>query len=427
MKANKNTKLFSEFASREQLELLNRMMRVLPDPDQILQENGYDFSIYRDLLTDAHLMATVQQRKMQIIQMNWEVEYELDNEIKDKAEKILNNLPLQNIISEILDCIFFGMTIQEVEWKQIEDQIIPVNVVAKPQEWFIFTLDNDLVMRKKTNGTYLFEEGEKLPDLKFIVNRYYPTYINPYGEKILSRCYWPITFKRAAIEFWQLMVERFGMPFLTGYYPTGYTPAQVDDFVELLKDMITENVAAFDEVHKDNINLLETPSYDIGQLYEFLVKHHNKEISKAVLTVTLTTDVSEVGSYKAGEIHRDMLSYIGTADKRIVEESLNRLLQFWTFLNYGTIEAPTIKLRKKDTIVEESSDRDERLSKMGVVFTREYYKKRYNLEEEDFELVEEENGSSKEKGGLILVPSKKNPAVKRWQKADEKQKEMNVV
>lgn len=38
---------------------------------------------------------------------------------------------------------------------------------------------------------------------------------------------------------------------------------------------------------------------------------HNKEISKAVLTVTLTTEIEKVGSYKASEIHKEMFSYLG--------------------------------------------------------------------------------------------------------------------
>ena len=66
MEKKTKIKLTSEWATRDKLEFLNRLMTVLPDPDEILAENGYDFKIYRDLLTDPHLTATVQQRKLQI-------------------------------------------------------------------------------------------------------------------------------------------------------------------------------------------------------------------------------------------------------------------------------------------------------------------------------------------------------------------------
>ena len=176
-------------------EFLNRLMTVLPDPDEILAENGYDFKIYRDLLTDPHLTATVRQRKLQILQMDWEVVSSSSSlsssESKKKAERVLNDLPLQRIMSEILDCVLFGMTIQEITYGYNSDgELDPVRIEAKPQEWFIFNSDNELRIRKKsTAGIYLYEEGEPLPDFKFVVNRYHATYDNPYGDKILSRCY----------------------------------------------------------------------------------------------------------------------------------------------------------------------------------------------------------------------------------------------
>ena len=415
MEKKTKIKLTSEWATRDKLEFLNRLMTVLPDPDEILAENGYDFKIYRDLLTDPHLTATVQQRKLQILQMDWEITEDAkskahssernvhngpstslrmtrQSDIKAKAEKVLNDLPLQRIMSEILDCVLFGMTVQEITYGYNADgELDPVRIEAKPQEWFIFNTDNELRIRKKsTAGIYLYEEGESLPDFKFVVNRYHATYDNPYGDKILSRCYWPITFKRAATEFWQLMVERYGMPFLMGYHPAGWNQTQIDNFLEQLKEMINENVYAFPDTLKDMIELKESPQYDIGQLYEFLIRHHNTEISKAVLTVTLTTDVQGVGSYKAAEIHKEMLSYIGLSDKRIVEDGINRILQYWTFLNWGHYDSPKIRLKKKEKIVDESERRDEVLSKIGVRFTKAYFKKRYRLEDSDFELVEKQ-------------------------------------
>jgi len=105
MEKKTKIKLTSEWATRDKLEFLNRLMTVLPDPDEILAENGYDFKIYRDLLTDPHLTATVQQRKLQILQMDWEVIQSSGSSSsgsKKKAERVLSDLPLQRIMSEIL-------------------------------------------------------------------------------------------------------------------------------------------------------------------------------------------------------------------------------------------------------------------------------------------------------------------------------------
>jgi len=82
--------------------------------------------------------------------------------------------------------------------------------------------------------------------------------------------------------------------------------------------MVEDNITIFEEGLGIEIN--ETPQYEVWQLYENLLSFHNKEISKAVLTVTLTVELEGVGSYKASDIHREMLSYLGVSDKSLLLE-----------------------------------------------------------------------------------------------------------
>jgi phage gp29-like protein len=376
--------LLTEYATRNRLDVYSALYKALPDPDKILEENNYDYDIYRDLLSDPHLMATVQQRKMQVMQMGWELEYEGNKKIEENLMKIMRELPLNKITSDVLDAIFFGFTVGEIKWIKNGKEIRPVDIVGKPQEWFIFTRDNELRLRKFKDGQYFFEEGEKLPEYKFILTQNKPTYTNPYGQKVLRDCYWPIQLKRGGVEFWQLMMERYGMPYLIGRYPNTFTDTQKSEFLEQLKQMIEDNITVFEETL--GIEIKEAPQYDIGQLYEKLVDFHNKEISKAVLTVTLTTEIEKVGSYKASEIHREMLSYLGVSDKKLVERAINTLLEYYIKINYGEIPLPRIKRNKKEAVVEESAERDKILNEIGITFTKDYFKKRYNLQDGDFEI-----------------------------------------
>ena len=382
MKENKSF-LLTEYATRNKVDVFSTLYKTLPDPDKLLEDNNYDYEIYRDLLTDPHLMATIQQRKMQVMQMGWELECE--GKLEKRVLEIMRELPLSNIMSDVLDAIFFGFSVGEVEWKKDGNEIVPVDVIGKPQEWFIFTRDNELRMRKYKDGSYYFEEGEKLPAYKFILTQYRPTYTNPYGQKVLSSCYWPVQLKRGGIEYWQLMMERYGMPYLIGRYPNSFTDLQKKEFLQQLQAMVEDNITIFEDTL--GIELKESPQYDIGQLYENLVKFHNKEISKAVLTVTLTIEMEKAGAYKSTDIHREMLSYLGVSDKKLVEKALNTLLSYYIKLNYGDLTCPRIKLVKKEAVVDESAERDKLLNEIGVVFTKEYFMKRYNLAEGDFSLM----------------------------------------
>ncbi len=372
-------------ATRERFDDLSKMYSFLPDPDTIFNENECDYKIYRDLLNDPHLISVIQQRKMQVMQMDYQIDYEGDAKVKTDIENVFVRLNLSDLVSDIMDAIFFGFAVQEINWVKKDSKLFPCDIIGKPQEWFIFDKMNELRLRKMKHGFYLFEEGEKLPPYKFILTQHKPTFTNPYGEKILSRCYWAVQLKKGGVEYWQLMMERYGMPYLIGKYPTGFTQPQKDEFLQQLQDMVKDNITIFEE--NLLIDIKESPQYDIGQLYENLVKFHNREISKAVLTVTLTTEIEKTGSYKASDIHREMLSYLGISDKKLVESSLNKLIRYYCELNYGDVSCPKIRLNKKEAVIEESAERDKILSEIGVKFTKEYFKKRYNLTEEDFKLT----------------------------------------
>jgi len=379
----------SDLATRDRFDLSTTYTNFLPDPDKILIENEYDYEIYRDLLLDPHLMATIQQRKMQVMQLEWEIaeqsaEGVAHSKLQTELEEVFESIDMNDLISEIMDAIFFGYSVVELTWKKDGKILSPNKITGKPQEWFIFDKNNELRLRKYKHGFYLFEDGEKLPPYKFVLTQHKPTFTNPYGEKILSRCYWPVTLKKGGIEYWQLMMERYGMPYLIGRYPNTFTATQKTEFLDQLKQMVVDNITIFDEAL--GIELKESPQFDIGQLYENLVKYHNREISKAVLTVTLTTEIEKTGSYKAGEVHKEMLQFLGESDRKLVESSLNKIIDYYCELNYGSIERPKIKLLDKEKVIEESVDRDKVLSDMGVKFSKEYFMKRYKLSENDFSL-----------------------------------------
>ena len=86
-----------------------------------------------------------------------------------------------------------------------------------------------------------------------------------------------------------------------------------------------------------------------------------------------------------------MLSYLVVSDKKLVERALNTLIEYYVKINFGDACIPKVKLNKKEAVVEESAERDKILKDIGVNFTKEYFMKRYNLTEGDFELKQKSN------------------------------------
>lgn len=384
------SKLYSEYLKREN-SLMGLIGNILPDPDKILEENGNDLSIYKDLLVDPHLTATILQRKMQVLQMGWEVDSESE-QLRNEGIEIMRSFPMQEIVSQMLDSILYGFNVSEILWNKRNGKIVPAEIIGKPQEWFAFDNENEL---KIMNGVFpqaglnhhsLGGRLVTVPKYKFILSRHQPTFDNPYGEKILSKCYWPVKLKQSSIESWNELIEKYGVPYLIGVVSDTATAADKEVVIDDLLDMIENNVVTRGE--SQQIEIKEQTSYDVGQMFEKMVEFQNKEISKAVLSVTLTVDVGKSGSYRASDVHRQMLEYIGISDKKIVEGGLNQMFDYYTELNYGkSSEKIRVKLSKKEAITDETAERDKILTDIGVKFSKEYFMKKYNLGDGDFELA----------------------------------------
>ncbi|MFA7290064.1 MAG: DUF935 family protein [Melioribacteraceae bacterium] len=387
-----NTKLVltSPYITRDRISPYSRINTALADPDKILSENNYDYSILRDIMNDPHVVAASQQRKMQVMQMDYEIDSTGDKEILNEIISIMKSMETSKIISGFLDSIFYGFSVGEIYWKMINGKLMPIDILDRPQEYFFFDDMNQIRLRESSNGFFFFDKGTTLPDYKFILIQNKPTFDNPYGEKLLSRCYWSVIFKREVLRQWQLLTERYGVPFLVGKYPPAATEEEKETLLNQLSDMIDSNISVMKE--GTLVDFIENPKNDVGGLFENLVNFHNREISKAILSVTLTTEMQKYGNYKSSEIHKELLEYLGISDKKMVEKAFNKLFEFYVRLNYGGVESPRIRFMRKENVIEESADRDVKLTQMGIKFTKEYFIKRYNLNENEFEIATASKG-----------------------------------
>jgi len=329
-----------------------------------------------------------------VLQMGWEVECP-DEKLRQEGIEIMRRIPMQIVGSQILDALLYGYNVSEIIWEKKDGKIVPSRIQAKPLEWFAFDGDNNLKIVDGASTPLSHRRVNKLldvPKYKFLLSQNKPTFNNPYGEKILSKCYWPVKIKQSTVESWVQLIEKFGIPYLIGVVSDTATETEKETVINNLLEMIDSNVVT--RGVSETIEIKEQTSYDIGQLFEKMSEFQNKEISKAVLSVTLTVDVGTSGSYKASDVHRSMLEYIGVSDKKLIEASINQMFDYYTELNYGTSNSLSnrdkkirVKLTKKEQITEETANRDKMLSEIGVRFTKAYFSKKYNLSDEDFSLI----------------------------------------
>lgn len=375
--------LCEEIATRKRsLNYYSLAMSYLPDPDIVLKKQGKDMKVYKELLCDSHVFACVQSRKAGVLSLEWEINRGLDKD--ETAEKVIDTikkLDIYKLINDILDATLFGFQPIEIIWGRVDNLILPIELKAKPSEWFCFDDENQLKFRTKEH--YF---GEELPLKKFLCPQSNPSYENPYGERTLSRVFWPVTFKKGGLKFWVIFTEKYGIPHLIGKHPRGASEEETDRLAGLLEQMVQDAIAVIPD--DSSVEIQEANKSSSAEIFEKLMDKMNAEISKAVLGQTLTTEVGSTGSYAASNTHFAVRQDIIDSDKKIVEKTINQLIQWIYEINFSNKDIPVFKMFEVEDIDLGLAQRDKILSETGVKFTKEYFIKNYGLEEADFDIRE---------------------------------------
>lgn len=368
-----------EIATRQRSIDWAYFMGMLPNPDPVLKKLGRDITIYEDLKADAHLGSVISSRKSGVKRLLWELDRGKAKSRQAKAiEEHFATLPIASIISEIMDAPFFGYQPLEVVWELgAGGYILPVRVVGKPPEWFHFDEDNRLKFRSHASPTV----GEDVPDRKFLLPRHNATYKNPYGEPLLSRCYWPVTFKRSGVRFWVTFAEKYGMPWAVGKLPRNSPDSEYEKLKDVLEAMVQDALAAIPD--DASVELHDAGAKGASaEIYNGLVAWADSQMSKAIVGHSGAADSTPGklgGEDNAMDVRQDLID----EDKGMVEAVFNQLIQWICEINFGDVPAPKFILYAEEEVDQAQATRDKSLTDQGVEFSQAYYEREYGFQEGD--------------------------------------------
>jgi len=372
----------------------------LPNPDRVLQKRGQSLLLYRELLSDAHLTATLDSRESSTLAYDWRMERgDCPSRIFKTLEKwffsiierkmSIADLSRDEVMSNLLDVIYWGYQPAELTWDYVYGMWLPVQITPKPPEWFQWFVDAngnpELRFMSRQNPV----TGEAPPDqFTLICPRIKPTFENPYGRGVAARCFWPIVFKRAGMEFWLNFMERFGTPWVKGKIDGAANDSDMDEFVTDLRTLVQDAVIAVSG-NKD-VELLESKTTKgSNDGFKILCDFMDSQISKTVLGHTLSTDSGDKASYAATRGAMTVRSDIQKRDVSMIRSIWSDMINLIMIRN-GFAETPRPKCvpYNADLVETDRATRDEALTRAGVRFTKDYFIKAYQLDEEDIEKVE---------------------------------------
>lgn len=342
---NSIKKLFTEIATNQQLSRASSLFNSLPNPDKVFNSTGRLYSNYRNLLNDPHLWSCVQSRKSGVLALNFELRQEKASQnALSLIQTAFEQIDFNQLIRDVLEATLFGFQALEIMWNNFNfgrNFILPEKIIPKPQEWFEFDRTGSLFFKQLGQSKKI-----DLPEYKFLIVQYEPTYLNPYGHSLLGKCYWPITFKNNGLKFWTNFTEKYGMPILFAKYERGGSLDDAKELANSLSLMVDNNViVASSEI---SLEMQEAIRNTASDLFHDLLRFCNSEISKVILSQTLTTELDS-GSYAASLTHFKVRREIIIADVRLVESTVNKLIKYIIDLNLAEYSYPVFRFKLEES------------------------------------------------------------------------------
>lgn len=409
-----SAELSTELATRQNAGVflgdLDGWLITLPDPDPVLRKRGDEAAILRDLSADDQVTTAMLARKNRVLNcphFSFRAGAQEGDTPTPEAEDVhrrfmldLERTNLRNIISGMLDAPFYGFTPLELVWRFDDDWWHLIDIVPRPYHWFRFDSRNNPVFV----GDYgiFCADPRPLPPGKFVFVSHHATYDNPYGLRLLSRCLWPVSFKRGGLTFYAKFVERHGLPWVIGEAPAQATALEKQDMARGLARMVQDAVSVVP--HGANVKL-EGAGQTQGALHESFLARQDRAISKVLMGQTLTVETDgKNNSLAATEAHKDVADDLADADKSMVADAWNELAWLYTQVNAGPGVLAPLAAYEEPEDLKTQAELGKTLREMGARFTREYFTGRFGLKDGEFTL-EDEAATPQEAGASFAAPT----------------------
>jgi len=249
---------------------------------------------------DTHLFSELQTRKNAVLGLDYDIipysESAEDKKISEFCGDVIFNLPdFEEALLDLLDALGKGYSLSESLWEIDGSKAIITGLrwihakravfyergAADPQA-------KSFEAPKVTTAAEPFN-GEEMPPFKLVYHRYKARSGYDTRAGVLRVCAWMYLFKNYSLKDWVAFAEVFGMPLRLGKYEPGAGREEKDALITAVRSLGSDAAGIISK--NTEIEFVETmKNAGTNNLYETLANFCNKEMSKAILGQTATTE-----------------------------------------------------------------------------------------------------------------------------------------
>lgn len=256
-----------------------------------------------------------------------------DVKLADAIRELIRQAAFGDMVDDALDALGKGYSAVEIIWDRSGKAWQPTYAWRDPRFFrFDYVTQSELLLLSDDNIM-----GNPLPPFKFIQHRPRLKSGVPVRGGLARLVAAAYMCKSYTLTDWLAFAEVFGMPLRIGRYDPGATPADINTLITAVANIGTDAAAIIPK--SMDITFAELPKTSDGgaAVYSNLADWLDRQVSKAVLGQTMTTDAQSTGlGSNTAEVHNEVRTDIQVSDAKQLENTLNRdLVKPYIDLNYG--------------------------------------------------------------------------------------------
>ncbi len=279
---------------------------------------------------DAHLYSVANTRRLAVTGLAWQVVSAadvyggVDRAAADEAAaycgEVLAGLEgFDEALQHLALAVGRNIAVAELVWEAVGGELRLTDIC--PVDFTRLVFDELGQPRILTRDAPI--DGVELPQNKFVVHT--PHSIGGYPSRggLLRVTAMVYLGKNLALKDWLIFAEVFGMPVRIARYEPSATPEEKRELLEMLDSLGSNAAGVFSRAVE--VQLIEANRGSAGPPYEHLVDFLNREMSKAWLGQTLTTETPGTkGTFTAAKVHENVRGDIRADDIRKEGRTIRR-------------------------------------------------------------------------------------------------------
>jgi phage gp29-like protein len=268
------------------------------------------YTTYDEMERDGMIQTALTIKKLGVLATPWRVVTDSDSSeararaaFVEEAFQRMDGSPL-TVLGQAMDAFAKGWSVQEAIYFS-DGRRLWLRAV-RPKNPALFGLEVDAFARIRTLRLQLPGEPVKeVPREKFVLFFNRPSYGRTKGKSDLDAAYRHWQAKSALLAAWRLHLERFASPTVLGRFQRGLPSEEQAHILSALQNLHDNTAIVFpNEIDISRLGGDREASSGFMEAIEF----HNREMARAILGQTLTTDEGRrVGSLALGRVHLQVL------------------------------------------------------------------------------------------------------------------------